>query len=317
MRRETTQSTMEPAWLEYDNEARARTLFARERIALMEEALAVQGLSPGSLTYRVAVFLAKVARHWAPVQKSWAQLANDKAITPDSENLAHRKRSIRRVLEELQDAGLIEEYSTSETKRRSVVVKISLSKTRLENIARHRYGQVDETVDEHVGENMDVHVDTTMDEHADETMDPILPHNPQSSSHHSRRAVTEGEVVWEFKRLNVRTASKLVPAALERGCTLRNLLAIVRWYERSQRANPKHWNTPENVLFGRLKDAEPKIAAWKLWPDGLARPKPPKRPQAVTDYHAKRESARREYAGGPSVTELFRQLQNAEGGSCD
>jgi hypothetical protein len=83
------------------------------------------------------------------------------------------------------------------------------------------------------------------------------------------RDVSEREVVCAFLKLGVRKATTLVAEALQRGCDTRSLIAIVRWFERSQRKNPERWQKPDVVLMARLTAAHPEIPTSLGWIPGV------------------------------------------------
>jgi hypothetical protein len=101
------------------------------------------------------------------------------------------------------------------------------------------------------------------------------------------RAKTQGEVVSVFLRLGVGRAMTLVADAIARGCDTRSLLAIARWYDRSQRRWPTRWTKPATVLMLRLTAAQPGVPSWLGWIPGT-------RPKSV-DSQA--ESTKRRYGG--------------------
>jgi hypothetical protein len=138
------------------------------------------------------------------------------------------------------------------------------------------------------------------------------PETKPSAATQSTAACSKGEVEALFSNANVRTATGLIDDALRRGCSLRSLEAIYRWFERSQKANPKHWRVPENVLYMRLKNAAPGVAAWRCWPGGLARRKSKPAPRPQSDFRRVKAQRQREYVEGPTMAELYEQAMQSE-----
>lgn len=103
------QETFEPAWIESENEERARRQLTAERCRRMESALLDIGFDRGSLAWRLAVLVAKVGIGWTPVTRTLEQLAIDPDIEPAFKTceLEHRKRNLRRVMADLEDEGLL------------------------------------------------------------------------------------------------------------------------------------------------------------------------------------------------------------------
>lgn len=116
-------------------------------------------------------------------------------------------------------------------------------------------------------------------------------------------------------RLGVGVATQLIATAIARGCDTRSLMALARWYERSQRQWPRRWAKPSTVLMIRLQRASPRLPAWAGWIPG-SRDKPvrsrPHRP--VIDRQAlelRRLQCRELVAAGPSMVEMLRELERA------
>jgi hypothetical protein len=129
------------------------------------------------------------------------------------------------------------------------------------------------------------------------------------------REVSQGAVVSVFLKLGVGRATTLVALALQRGCDTRSLLAIARWYERSQRHNPTRWQKPSTVLMLRLADAQPGVPAWMGWIPGTVR-RAPSVGVRVVDFAKQRREAVAAWQG-PSMVEMFKQgLTQMSGSTC-
>lgn len=133
-----------------------------------------------------------------------------------------------------------------------------------------------------------------------DSQSPNLP-PPQEAS---PRAVPLGVVVCAFGDLGVGQASLLVRRAIARGCTPRELLAIARWFVRSQRLNPHRWRKPASALLARLHAAEPGLPAWKGWIPGESPRRRVRRPDPAA-FLARRQQARRIASDGPTMAEML------------
>jgi hypothetical protein len=144
----------------------------------------------------------------------------------------------------------------------------------------------------------------------------VGPHDsmPRTVTAPRANSVSVEAVEVAFERLGVGIAGLLISQALDRGCTLRSLLAITHWFVRSLRANPARWKRPASVLMVRLKRAKPGVPAWMGWIPGeqpvVARPKRPTLDRE--QLQQKREEARRIAGSGPSMLEQLRALQLSE-----
>jgi hypothetical protein len=118
------------------------------------------------------------------------------------------------------------------------------------------------------------------------------------------REVSQGAVVSAFLKLGVGRATTLVAEAIQRGCDTRSLMAIVRWYERSQRLNRQRWKKPATVLMLRLESAQPGVAAWLGWIPGERVQSPSPRVRfSASDFTKERQEA---IANWEDVTEVYR-----------
>ncbi len=127
----------------------------------------------------------------------------------------------------------------------------------------------------------------------------------------TRRQISQGAVVCAFLDLGVGKATTLVAEALDRGCDTRSLLAIARWFERSQRRHPTRWDKPGTVLMLRLTAALPGLPAWKGWIPGTPPPRHSRRRHSADRVRAEREQqqaeARRLAAEEPSLAEQLKR----------
>jgi hypothetical protein len=125
---------------------------------------------------------------------------------------------------------------------------------------------------------------------------------------------TETDQVGEvFFNLGIGTATTLVAAAIARGCAPRSLIAIARWYVRSQCNWPARWKKPTSVLKIRLEAATPNLPAHRGWIEGdrpkTRRPVRPKQDPKLA--RAELERNRRQYVqSGESVGETYRRLRS-------
>ena len=127
---------------------------------------------------------------------------------------------------------------------------------------------------------------------------------------HGKSDTRMGAVVRVFLDLGVVKASTLVAQAIDRGMSPRDLLAIARWFERSQRKNPHRWAKPSTVLMLRLAAAAPGLPAHCGWIPGRL----PQRPRPRVDHERSKieqEKNRREWSSMPSPLEELRALQRA------
>lgn len=136
------------------------------------------------------------------------------------------------------------------------------------------------------------------------------------------RTVTQGEVVGVFLRLGVRKASTLVAEAIDRGCDTRSLMAIAKWFQRSQRRHPKRWQKPDVVLMVRLGNAHPNVPPWLGWTPGLARrPGEPVEGKSIEQRLAEKRANQlayaREAAQGLTMKAMLSQSQKRLNGSSD
>jgi len=137
-----------------------------------------------------------------------------------------------------------------------------------------------------------------------------LKHKNTSTLKPTRKSLSVEALGEEFFKLGVGTAHELVEQALKRDCSVRSLEAILRWFQRSQRSNPKRWDKPSSVLYGRLKNASPSVAAFKGWFEGRPlQQRKPKR-ELTVDYSAAKAAARAEFKG--SMAEDFKALMRAQ-----
>jgi DNA-binding MarR family transcriptional regulator len=116
---------------------------------------------------------------------------------------------------------------------------------------------------------------------------------PRTSEGTTCRAIaakdaTIREVEEVFLNLEIGMAKTLVAAAIARGCSTNSLIAIVRWWQRSQRRWPSRWLKPKSVLKIRLETATPNVPAHRGWIPG-------ERPaNAAKSSHARPGQARRD-----------------------
>jgi DNA-binding transcriptional ArsR family regulator len=117
-----------------------------------------------------------------------------------------------------------------------------------------------------------------------------LPRTSEGTTCHAIAAkdATIREVEEVFQNLEIGTAPTLVAAAIARGCSTNSLIAIVRWWQRSQRRWPSRWLKPKSVLKIRLETATPNVPAYRGWIPG-------ERPaNAAKSSHARPGQARRD-----------------------
>jgi hypothetical protein len=124
--------------------------------------------------------------------------------------------------------------------------------------------------------------------------------------------LTPEEVVCVFLRLGVVRAAPLVQAAIDRGCSLRSLVAISRWYERSQRLNPRRWRDPPTVLMIRLEKSHPKLPAWSAWIPGEPPPRRRVQPRSRSpdEFAAARLRARESVAEELPMAEQLKRAMH-------
>jgi DNA-binding transcriptional ArsR family regulator len=79
---------------------------------------------------------------------------------------------------------------------------------------------------------------------------------------------TFDEVVCLFSNHRVGAAQRLVTSAVQRGCSLRSLKAIVLWFNLFQSKEPERWSKPDSVLMIRLQNARCGVPGWKGWIPG-------------------------------------------------
>jgi hypothetical protein len=135
------------------------------------------------------------------------------------------------------------------------------------------------------------------------------------------RTVTQGAAVSAFSRLGVGRATTLVAQAIARGCDTRSLVAIARWYQRSQRRWPKRWQKPSTVLMLRLADAQPGLPAWLGWIPGTQEQSDPDgrrhsshKWQSQQDHEQRKREAATLAATGPTMREMY-EMARANGES--
>lgn len=118
------------------------------------------------------------------------------------------------------------------------------------------------------------------------------------------------EVEEVFLNLGIGTASTLNAAAIARGCATRSLIAIARWWQRSERCWPDRWQKPKSVLKIRLETATPNIPAVRGWIPGT-RPAKPVQAKPKRDPHrslAEAQQNRRAFiATGESMVEQLKK----------
>lgn len=76
------------------------------------------------------------------------------------------------------------------------------------------------------------------------------------------------EIVSLCSNHGVGSAERLITSALSRGCSLRSIKAIIRWFELYRRKQSDRWRKPASVLMIRIQNSTPGVPAWKGWIPG-------------------------------------------------
>jgi hypothetical protein len=319
-----SQLRMEPGWIEHETEQRARSTLAYQRCNLMEAALRNVGFSPKTQAWALAVMVAKISHGWQPLIRDIAIIANDaefrKVTKAKSENRDH---AVRRALRELQKWGIMEATSSAGAPRRrtrpTTVLTIVVDPKVLAELA----SGATETPEIRTtgGQRPDIEPDIEADKERTKSGQiairsiciPLSPNPKAPPPNHSKPGITLGEVEEKFISLEVGIAPALVRTAITRGSTHRQLMAIAKWFERSQRHFPERWKIPSAVLKTRLENARPGVPAARGWIPGNLKPQTERKPKSSFPgerFKAERLAAQQEWKGN-SIVEEFRKAKLA------
>lgn len=307
-RQQEFQMTWMGQWASDDAELHARKMIAFERAQLMENTLEAVGFT--GLCYRLGVMLAKIARNWEPIVRELSDVADDRELQINSTNAKNRRDVVRRALGELQKWGLLKYRTVPGTNRRRTRptsrIEIKMDPRQLARLAEGD-ALIEDTNQQSSNCSYKEHHEATS--RVEEQTQPEQPTNHRPSRPSEKKEVSEGEVVRAYLELGVRQAMEYVPAAAGRGCSMRDLLAIARWFERSQRRHPTRWDKPATILAMRLSKSVPGVPAWMGWTQGHPPPRSREKPKSGPSYRLQRAAAIAASANSESMTAMFQRLQ--------
>ncbi len=338
-------SPMEPGWIEYDNEQRARKALAYGRCVLMERALRRIGFLEKGQPWSLAVLIAKLSDGWKPVVRDADALASDKEFPTNATKPASRRRTLLRSLTDIAQWELVSftktESDTRRRTRRSTRLTIAIDVQKLTAIAEGKYvvelrrlgnRNPDNEPDNGLDNGLDNEPDNGLDNERDNSrttagqnailsilhsqfpssLNPSAPTDARKSEKQQREnggnCLSEysfDDLLAAYSKHDVYGLTGLLEDA-RRWVDLEYLTKLLEHYERVPRA----WGP--GALRKRLKDSRPGLDIARGWPPPREASLVPAALETKVDLQAK-YAAEREAAARDGLTEEQRQQLRAAG----